>query len=244
MRRFAMIVSVATFAMAGMSMQAQTAVSGMTRFADTGFGFSFWYPTAWKISDEHVDDPTAGGWFPNARIVKELRIGNFRATIEGEQFPGVVVWEIVAPGGLTELGASKSASPVGVDGRYFFDSKRRLWMYAQLSVAPNGNPPSTYPAEIRQRTMGGLPILQGAIRHGGEVIVPLNATHFLAIRTIDAGGDEDHVYLAATVEAAHRNSNASEQVREETIRREGIKLGDSLAGWYKYNELLRPSRAQ
>ncbi len=219
----------------------------MSQFTETYFGFSFWYPAAWRVTDEPVADPTRGGWFPGATIVKELKIQNPAASEDNDQPPGVVLDEILAPDGLTELGQSKSASPVGIDGRYFFDSGVQRWMYAQLSDAPNGAPPSKYPAEIRQRTMGGLPIFWGAVRHGAEVIVPLDASHFLAISTMDVGGYDSHVYLAASVEATHPagSKRASEQAQAGTIRREGIKLraiGESLGYWYKddlhvYNQL-------
>jgi hypothetical protein len=210
----------------------------MSRFTDTDFGFSFSYPAAWKVMDEPVADPTGYGWFPNATIVKELQIRNPAASDDGDQPPGVILQELSAPVGLTELGQSKSASPVGVDQRYFFDNGTRRWMYAQLSAAPDGAPPATVPMKITQRTMGGLPIFGGAKRHGAEVIVPLDGSHFLAISTMDVGGYVSHTYLAATVVATHTDAGkrASEQVQAETIRREGVKLGaigESLGYWYK-----------
>jgi hypothetical protein len=100
-------------------------------------------------------------------------------------------------------------------------------MHAQLSEAPDGTPPSTIPVQIAQRTMGGLPILPGAVRHGGEVIVPLDASHFLAISTMDVGGDFSHTWLAETVMAADPNAGkpASSQVQTETIRRVAVRFG-------------------
>ncbi|MDP9052313.1 MAG: hypothetical protein M3O31_16570 [Acidobacteriota bacterium] len=207
----------------------------MRRFTDTDFGFSFWYPSDWKVTQKPVVDPTRGGWFRGAKMVKEFEIHSPATAVDDDQPPGVVLQEIVAPKGLTELGQTESASPVGVDQRYFFDRRAHRWMYSQISDAPDGTPPSTYTAEIRQRTMGGLPVFWGAARHGAEQIVPLDGRHFLAISTMDPGGSDSHVYLAATVVATRpaAGKRAGEQVQTETIRREGIELraiGASIAG--------------
>ena len=78
----------------------------MSKVTETGFGISFWYPAAWKVTDEPVTDPTPGGWFPGARILKELKIQNPAASEENNQPPGVILDEILAPAGLTELGQS------------------------------------------------------------------------------------------------------------------------------------------
>src|SRR5215472_15484092 len=152
---------------------------------------------------------------PHATIVEGLKIQNPDAELNAD---GIVLQEILAPSGLTELG-SQSASPVGVDQQYFFDSKEHRWMYARLSIAPDGTPPSISPAKIRQWTMGGLPILYGAMRHGANVIVPLDASHFFAISTMDVGGPNNHLDLATIVTSTHpeRGKRASEKVQVETI---------------------------
>jgi hypothetical protein len=216
----------------------------MSQYTDTNFGFSFWYPTAWKLTDGPVadpTDPTGPGWFSDATIVKELHIRN-PARLERDQPSGVVLRALLAPAGLTELGQSMSASPVGLDVRYFFDNGTHRWMYARLSEAPSGAPPATFPLEIKRRTMGGLPLFGGAVRHGGEVIVPLDESHFLAISTLDVGGDDIHTYLAATLVATNLDSGkrVNSQLQAETIHREAVKLraigegiGEGIVYWYK-----------
>ena len=209
------------------SAQSQTAVVGASRYVDSGFGFSFWYPSAWKVTDEPIADPSGNGWFRDGKIVRTLRVRNPATSNDKDQPPGVIVQELLAPMGLTELGQSKSASPVGIDQKYFFDVVTREWIYAQLSEGPDGTPPSTYAARISQRTMGGLPIFPGAARHGAEVIVPLSKSHFLAISTLDVGGDNSHTYLAETIMATHPNfgKRKSVQMQTEAIRQEAFKLG-------------------
>lgn len=114
-RQFISILALGTIACAGMFAKAKSSVPGMSQFTETDFGFSFWYPAAWSVTDEFVADPTSGGWFQGATIVKELKIQNPAASEDNDQPPGVVLDEILAPEGLTELGQSKSASPVGVE---------------------------------------------------------------------------------------------------------------------------------
>ena len=178
MRRLGTILASGTLACACLFGQTKTAVLGMNRFTDAGFGFSFCYPAAWRVLGEPVADPTRNGWFPDAKIVKELEIRNPAASDNEDQLPGVMIQELLAPRGLTELGRSKSASPVGVDRKIFFDSGTRRWMFETLTESPDGTPPATSPAEITRRTIGGLPIFWGATRGGAEVIVPLDGSTF------------------------------------------------------------------
>jgi hypothetical protein len=201
-RRLAPILALEILACACLFAQTKTSVPGMIRFTDTGFGFSFYYPAAWTVMDEPVADPTRNGWFPDAKIIKELRIRNPGASDDEDQPPGVMIQELLAPRGLTELGRSKSASPVGVDQKIFFDSGTRRWMFVSLTESPDGSPPATYPAEITRRTVGGLPIFWGAVRGGAEMIVPLDGSHFLAISSlVDPSNYDSHAYLATTVVA-------------------------------------------
>jgi hypothetical protein len=227
MRSLVVVLTTASLAWSGVSAGSQPTVAGVSRYADSSFGFSFWYPSAWKVMDGPVADSSANGWFRDAKIVRTLWIRN-PATSESNDSPtGVIVQELLAPMGLTELGQSKSASPVGIDQKYFFNAGTHQWMYFQLSEGPNGTPPNTHAARASGGTMGNLPVFSGAERHGAEVIVPLNLSHFLAISTLDPGGDDSHLYLAETVMATDPNSGRrkSARVQTETIRREAVKLG-------------------
>ena len=225
LRSFVQVLTIIALTWFSVSARSQTTVVGVSRYEDRAFGFSFWYPSAWKVTDEPLADESGNGWFRDGKIVRTLLIRN--TSDDENQPPGVIVQEVLAPMGLTELGQSMSASPVGIDQKYFFDVVTRQWVYAQLSEAPDGTPPSTHALRNFQRTMGGLPIFGGAARHGAEVIVPLSKSHFLAISTMDVGGDNSHMYLAETVMATHLSSGKREsaQMQTETIRREAVKLG-------------------
>ena len=74
--------------------------------------------------------------------------------------------------------------------------------------------------------MEGLPIIYGAQRaRRRRVIVPLSPTRFVAVSTMDAGGDFNHLYLAKTIVAARSGGRAGADKQAETIRVEAEKLG-------------------
>ncbi len=215
---------------------------GMSRFTDRGFGFSFWYPTAWRVKEEPVDPRVVEEWFADAKCIKELDVVD--PETEGKDGAvGVIIQELFAPAGLTELGRSHSARWILENQKHFVDSKTHKWMYVDLSDAPDGSPPQAHPFDMTKarRTMGGLPILSGVVPDASEDIVPLNASHFLVISTMQVAGDYDHEYLATTVVSTHLGAGkpASEQVQAETIHKAGIKLGaigEMVGRWYKDSE--------
>jgi hypothetical protein len=84
-RRFGRILASVTVVCVALFAQTKAALPGMSQFTDTEFGFSFRYPAAWKVVHEPVSDPSSQGWFPDAKIVKELQIGNPAALVDGEK---------------------------------------------------------------------------------------------------------------------------------------------------------------
>jgi hypothetical protein len=223
----------------GASAQSQISVPGMSKYTDSGFGFSFWYPTSWKLTQTPVTDPTESGWFQGGTIVKELVLANPNASDDDP--PGVIIQEFSSPtNSITELGQTKSASPVGADQSYFFDDRTHAWLYKMRSSPPDGGPPRTSPADLSNNTVGGLHIFDGAARHGANCIVVLSPTKFLVLTTRDPGGDYLHRYLAKTVVAVGANAAKRTNVQEQTgaIHKEGVLFGaiavpieDGL--WYK-----------
>lgn len=112
LRHIGPILMFGAFPCAGLLAQAQGGVPGMSRFTDRGFGFSFSYPTAWKVKEESVDPSVKQGWFADAKLIKELDVVD--PEMEGKEgADGVVIQELLASAALTELGHTMSASPVG-----------------------------------------------------------------------------------------------------------------------------------
>jgi hypothetical protein len=210
----------------GASAQSQISVPGMSRYTDSGFGFSFWYPTSWKVTQRPVTDPTDSGWFQGGTIVKEFVLANPKAS--DDDLPGVIIQEFSSStNSITELGQTKSASPVGADQSYFFDGRTHTWMYKILSSGADDGPPRTSPADLSNNTMGGLHIFDGAQRHGANCIVVLSPSKFLVLATKDPGGDSLHQYLAKTVVAVGANAAKRTDVQQQTsaIYKEGIQFG-------------------
>src|SRR5688572_32727178 len=64
----------------------QISVSGMTRYEDAEFGFSFWYPSAWTVTPQPINNcanrprpvrcPEDPGVLQEGVIVRQLMVGN------------------------------------------------------------------------------------------------------------------------------------------------------------------------
>jgi PKD repeat protein len=179
-----------------------TYVAGMTKYTDSDFGFSFWYPSGWVLIQSAVKSNTSDGWYQGGGVVKTLIVSK-----PGVSSPvGVSIDEFVSSdGSITELGHTDSASPVGEDMKYFFDTSAGQWMFEDISGASSGLEPAgtIKPADITHNTVGGLHVFSGAARFGADTIVPLSASHFLVISTNAAGGDIDQRQLANTIVATN-----------------------------------------
>jgi hypothetical protein len=141
------------------SSQSSISVPGMSQYTDKDFGFSFWYPSSWKVSscrpnnlgDQVCDD--------NILYVRgsttTITIGEYAST-------------------------SKSVSASTSNDYYFFDTTAHTWM-----LMHNGQ---TTPADVSQNTMGGLHMLTfvediyGALS-GHSINIPLSAEKFVIVST-------------------------------------------------------------
>jgi hypothetical protein len=191
-------------------------VPGMTRYEDAEFGFSFWYPSTWNVILQPVNNcsarprpsscPGDSGRLQEGNIVKQLMLLNSQVGIVLQEFRS-------SSRSIIELGAG--ASPLGNDVKYSFDPTARTWMRTVLrSTALEVPLPVTSLADVSQKTMGGLPILTGAARHGSVSIVPLNPNDFVIVESIDPG-NPDQRYLSRTIMTADpalpRESIATQQ---------------------------------
>ena len=195
---------------------AELFVPGMTRYEDAELGFSFWYPSTWTVIQQPVNNcstrprptscPGDPGRLQEGNIVKQLMVSNGQRGIVLQQFRS-------SSHSIVELGVG--ASPLGEDVRYSFDPTARFWMRTVLrSTALEVPLPISSHADVPERTMGGLPILTGAARHGADSIVPLNPNDFVIVESIDPG-NPDQRYLARTImtadPSAPRESIATQQ---------------------------------
>ena len=194
----------------------QTGVPDMFKYTESDFGFRFGYPKGWTVSESMPESADRKGWYKDGKIIKQIKISN--PTPSGKE-PTSITIDLFSSTYLDiiEMGSSKSASPTGVDQKYYFDPNAHIWMYEALG----GNIPPTGPfkkgADISNNTMGGLHILNGAARWGANSIVPLTARHFLVIWDDSSSGIRLQIPLVQTIVATDPEV-ASPVALEEQIK--------------------------
>jgi len=144
-------------------------VPGMSEYTDASFGFSFWYPSSDTVVPTQYTSVQDGSYLYGTEtvIVRHIKAPEF--SIDEVVSPTMSVLSSVDPG------------PFGSDvDKYFFDANTHTWMYTS-DGGPKGAAGGTTPADVSNNTMGGLHIFIGYTRFGNKVIIPLSATHFLAL---------------------------------------------------------------
>ncbi|MCE9541180.1 hypothetical protein K8R03_01320 [Candidatus Kaiserbacteria bacterium] len=170
-------------------------VSGMSKYTDSDFGFSFWYPSGWTVNSPKGEESGIGGNLEDCTLKKSL-------SIHGTQISnGVSIGEYHCPNLSMTLRGANGTNPVGMDVKYYFDRTAHTWMVSDLSDPPNGSPRTTAPVDVSNNTMGGLHIFAGAARFGADVVIPLSARNFLIVSTNDGGGYVDERLFAKTIVA-------------------------------------------
>lgn len=166
----------------GAGQNASIPAPGMSKYTDADFGFSFWYPSGWKVNN-----------------ISESGNGMFAGTTD--RAGNLSAGRIIVSGDSIEIDIDKVHSDqrtyhvnpgaCGYCGplTYFFDPTKHLWMktYPQ---GPNGAPDATtedianaknaQPADVSHNTMGGLHIFSTEQRENAAII-PLSARDFLYV---------------------------------------------------------------
>lgn len=170
-------------------------VPGMSKYTDTDFGFSFWYP-----SDSVVQEiPLRNFSKSDETIVKRLSV-----TVKG-----VELWidEVNSPSRSFHVsgGACGYCAPV----LYYFDTSLHTWMkqYPQgVGGAPDMAPAQfeqtkiPKPADVSFNTMGGLHIFSTEQKENAAII-PLSAQHFVEVGDYSGKnpGSGIHIPLIKTI---------------------------------------------
>jgi hypothetical protein len=163
-----------------------TSVLGMSEYTDTNFGFSFWYPSSWSVTQA----ATVGGSLTTAPAKRLL------VSAPGNQM-GFDVFEVSAPNGIVV--ASDNCTET-----YSFSSSAGQWMQTQSGC---DSPTTTQAANVSANTMGGLHEFNagGNVQGTTGTVLPLSATSFVDVETF---GDENYgsqKYLADTILATNAN---------------------------------------
>jgi|GEM_PF-6225815 len=168
-------------------------VPGMSKYTDSNFGFSFWYPSGWTIDMAQHDIGSMGKTLEDCTLNKTF-------SVHGSALSnGVSINEYYCPNRSITLRGAGGANPVGMDFKYYFDTDTHTWMETDLSDPPNGSPRTTRAADVSNNTMGGLHIFPGEARFGANEIIPLSAKNFLMISTNDVGGYIQEGLFAKTI---------------------------------------------
>jgi hypothetical protein len=186
--------------------QQTVGVPGMSKYTDSDFGFSFWYPSGWSVQQNTTPDQMK---YPGGVVQKYLIVippstsysGVDRLSIEEFYSPTETI--------IDAYGYSPMGAPGVPPDRYYFDSNTHEWMeqypngiskddfYGALPTKPAG---FTQAADISNNTIGGLHMFSTL---GGDLIVPLSAHNFLVISSnyIDVGANYND-WLTKTIVAS------------------------------------------
>jgi hypothetical protein len=159
---------------------------GMRQYVDAKYHFSFWYPRALQVTATTGRDKRS---FPGGTNVKALAVG---------EAGGISVSVVVSPKQTITDEPNGHAAPIA-QTKYFYDAAAGRWMVA----FPEGDGPfgggAPKPADVSNKTIGGLPMLPSGARFDATII-PLSTTLFLVVK--DGGGSAFTAQLAKTVASA------------------------------------------
>jgi hypothetical protein len=174
---------------------------GMSKYIDSTYGFSFWYPSTLQVLATATDDTIN---FPGGVAVETLQIGSMGGT-------SIVV--VNSPTETITDEPSDHASPIS-QTKYFYDNVSKQWMVAFPQGINDGSPSATTTANVSKTTMSGLVMLPSG-RRFDTTIIPLSTKRFLVIS--DGGGSSFTYQVANTVTQIGTSVDASTQNQTPTI---------------------------
>ena len=180
-------------------------VSGMSKYTDPDFGFSFWYPSGWTVTKKdmsNVPDYSNGEHFVTSLIIAPP---GHDPKIFG---PNITLTEVNSPA-RTIISTGHFSSNV-----FRFDINTHTWMEDRNSY-DYGSATTTKTADVSNNTMGGLHLFLGF--NEPELIVPLSAQHFLSIGASGAAPTIDGMPFVKTIVATDPSVatpvSAAEQIK-------------------------------
>jgi hypothetical protein len=161
-------------------------VPGMSQYTDKDFGFSFWYPNNYVVSEVPVTSPSQ---YQDGLVVKQLIVAMVGDT--NLVHNAVSIREYTSPDSKV-LVQSDCAKFACTPALYYFDKTTHTWMFStedpdtlQLGLSAT--------ADVSDNTMGGLHIFRSKT-------IPLSAHNFVTIGTWTGAGIYGQL-LAKTVTA-------------------------------------------
>jgi hypothetical protein len=180
----------------------------MSRYVDAKYRFSFWYPSALRITVAAANDDAS---FPGGVVVETLQV---------RPAGGISLYVVNSPQSMITVEPNGHAAPIP-QTKYFYDAASQRWMVTYPEGTDGGGSAAPAPADLSKTTIGGLPMLPSGARFDTTVI-PLSTTQFVVVQ--DGGGSAFTNELARTVAAAGARVEAaalSAALRAEALAHEG-----------------------
>jgi len=135
---------------------------GMSKYTDSIYGFSFWYPRTQKVTSVAMQDDTI---FPGGTAEENLQIG---------LMGGTSIYVVNSPSSTITDEPNGHASPIA-QTKYSYVNLSKQWMVSSPEGTDTGEQAtSPKPANISQTTMSGLFMLPSG-RRFDTTIIPLNS---------------------------------------------------------------------
>jgi len=210
-------------------------IPDMSKYTDSDFGFSFWYPTTWTVQSTATKDNYAGGTIQKTLTIAPSGTSGEAITIDEFSSP---TREITIP---KDLCSPMSGSSVPAH-RYYFDVNAHTWMeeipaytdYSGKDGSQYSVPASTKAADVSSNTMGGLHMLSAGC--SGSVI-PLSAKNFVVFLFNSRDVGPYYINIAKTITATDASvaTPVSSDEQIQTITNAGVMLGaigTRVGEWY------------
>lgn len=180
---------------------------GMTKYTDADFGFSFWYPSGWTVTNSGVSEHQIY-YYPGGTVTKQLTV---RSNINPSN--AIAIEEFYSPTKeITVQGINPShagASNQPPEQHYYFDASTHTWMVSTPATlqhddrygTPYTLPANTQAADVSHNTMGGLHMLPVDCL---TKVIPISAHNFVIFSyNCSSAADDRGDYLAKTILATN-----------------------------------------
>lgn len=222
-----------------------TSVPGMSKYTDSNFGFSFWYPSGWTVSKQTIVQNSP---YPDGTVIGEFILQSGANTDEN-----ITIDEVSSSNSSVTISSDMQRRGMQIPDpiKFYFDSSRAIWMMEYPEGVRSNydgsiiTPPGTkHPALTKgaENTVGGLHLLQAF----NVDVVPLSATNFLVITSYSYGSLRiDAVAWTAGATDLSVATPLSSNDQKHAIVKEGLllgALGNSIEGyWYSYDGAIYDS---
>ncbi len=163
--------------------------SSAKQYTDADFGFSFWYPSDWQVSEISPSTDTDSN-IQTGKVMSILVLGE--KDTKGNTKPEIYIQKVHSSSMI--ITDTFGISP---NQTYFFNSKTHTWMTSGYDS--NGKLSASTTANVSVNTMGGLHIFGSSGQdstYGRGEIVPLSADNFVVVNNI---GVFDANFLTNTI---------------------------------------------